>query len=198
MWWDGLSCLPRHAFCMMQLDLYQRGLIMRSLLPVEPVGIGMGLILLLGGMGCATTSDLEKLNQGLTQKLESLDTSVQTQMADLRTELMEDIKSEAASTRRAQTEQAEERARALARIEALTDKLNKQLESVQQAVAPVAELPSYLSGLSAKMQSIGQALLGNYELEEAALRERLKILEQARKRLEPVVAEQGIEAKPAQ
>ncbi len=158
----------------------------------------MGLILLLGGMGCVTTSDLEKLNQGLTQKLESLDTSVQTQMADLRTELMEDIKSEAASTRKAQTEQAEERQRALARIEALTDKLNKQLESVQQAVAPVAELPSYLSGLSAKMQSIGQALLGNYELEEAGLRERLKILEQARKRLEPVVAEQGIEAKPAQ
>ena len=171
---------------------------MRSLLPVEPVGMGMGLILLLGGMGCATTSDLEKLNQGLTQKLESLDTSVQTQMADLRTELMEDIKSEAASTRKAQTEQAEERQRALARIEALTDKLNKQLEGVQQAVAPVAGLPSYLSGLSAKMQSIGQALLGNYELEEAGLRERLKILEQARKRLEPVVAEQGIEAKPAQ
>ena len=72
--------------------------------------------------------------------------------------------------------------------------LTKHLQSVRQAVAPVLELPRYFAGVNEKMRSIGQALLGNYKGEEAALRSRLKVLEQARKELEPVVADQGVEA----
>ncbi len=233
---------------------------MRTRIKGEAGLIGMGLIILLGGMGCATTSDLQKLNQEvnqeleslnakvqtqvdnlhkeltneiksqgvstrktltkyiqksdqalarieasndkfntqlaetLDQKLESLNTTVQKEIADVRTELMQAVESEAASTRRVVTEYEKEREQALARIEAFNDKLTKHLQSVRQAVAPVLELPRYFAGVNEKMRSIGQALLGNYKGEEAALRSRLKVLEQARKELEPVVADQGVEA----
>ncbi len=140
----------------------------------------------------------KQLQQALNQNLESLNATVRSQVATLRTELMKQVESESSGTRKVLTEYAEKRDQALTRIQALNDQLNKQLQSVQRAVAPVVELPSYFAGVNEKMRSIGKALLGNYKGEEAVLRERLKVLEQARKELEPVVKDRGVTAMPSQ
>ncbi len=59
---------------------------MRSLVPVNLVQMGMGFILLIGGVGCATTSDLEKLNQGLDKQEKSL-SAVEEEVRNLRAEI---------------------------------------------------------------------------------------------------------------
>ncbi len=126
---------------------------MRYLLLSNPVHMGMGFILLLSGIGCASTSDLEKLNEGLIHQGESL-TAVQAQVGDLRAEI----------------------------------------QSVQQTVAHVEQLPSRVTGLTTDLQSLRRTLLTNYQLEEAALRERLKILERIRMQLQSETAAQPVDA----
>lgn len=113
---------------------------MRSLLSGGPFHMGICLIFLLGGMGCATTSDLEILDQVLTQKLESLNAAVQRQVAGLRTELVQEIKPETACTRKAKTEEAEEKEPVLARIKALTATLNAHLEKGNLNLSPRLKL----------------------------------------------------------
>lgn len=125
---------------------------MRYLLPANPVHLGMGFLLLLSGIGCASTSDLEKLNAGLIHQGESL-TTVQAEVQDLRAEI----------------------------------------QSVQQAVANMEQLTSRISGLSTDLQSLRLTLSTNYQLEEAALRERLKMLERLSMQLQPGTAGQPVD-----
>ncbi|MFQ5992398.1 MAG: hypothetical protein ACE5NA_08160 [Nitrospiraceae bacterium] len=205
---------------------------MRGFFISKQIVLGIGVVFLLGAMGCATASDLQKLDQGLTQKLDTANSSLMSEIKDLRGELktvqsdnekqqaelvrtleqfrsdnkaaMEDmrrhealrselllkeVRSETARTREALAASAKENEQALAQIVALNDGTHKRLEHIQKTVATVKQLPSFLTGLNTEMHMIRQTLLGGYKLEEAALKERLKILEKVRMQLEPVVAE---------
>ncbi len=133
--------------------------------------MSLGLIFLLAGMGCASTSDLKQLDQGLSQKLETLDGKLQTQVGDLRTDL--------------KTAQAAQETS----LAALSDEINRRLHSIEQAVANVQHLPSLVTNLGAKIRAFRRTLFETYELEEVALRNRLKALEQFRIRLKPLPAE---------
>ncbi len=131
---------------------------MRSLVPVNLVQMGMGFILLIGGVGCATTSDLEKLNQGLDKQEKSLST-VEEEVRNLRAEI---------------------------------GKFGDQLQGIRQTVGDVEKLPSRVTDLNTEVQSLRAMLLEEYQLEEAALTERLQRLEQIRTQLRPEVTDQPV------
>ncbi len=133
--------------------------------------IGLMLVFLTGVIGCATTSDL----------------------GQLREELRKDVESEAAVTREILSENATQGEQALAKFEALHERLTRQMQEVQEAVQPIADLSSSLVGLSQQLRSIQQAMLGNYTIEEAVLRERLRGIEHAVKLLRPAASGGGIE-----
>ena len=148
----------------------------------EPIRIGMGLIpllFLLGGMGCATTSDLEKVDQGLTRKLRNLDNTLQAQIQGLR----RDLKNVQGSQEQL--------------VAAITDEIDRRLLGIEHTVAEVERLPSLVSDLGTEMDALRQTLFQTYELEEAALRDRLKALEQFRRRLELVPGQQRPRTIPA-
>lgn len=203
--------------------------------------IGIGLSLLSGGMGCATASDLEGLNQGLSRKLETtsgtvradlsglraqlrtvqddqeklhreltkthevLKAAVRSELDDLRTQVerlqletkaaLEEMTTSVAQTAQTSTELKAEAARNkqdLGRIEAFAADASKQLPSLHQGLSTlggrIEQLPSLVTGLGAEMRSLTETLVGTYELEEVALKDRLKALELVKKRLKPIEA----------
>ncbi len=128
--------------------------------------IGLVLVFLTGVIGCATTSDLDQLHE----------------------ELRKDVESEAAVTREILSENATQGEQALAKFEASHERLTRQVQEIQEAVQPIAALSSSLMELSQQLRSIQQAMLGNYKIEEAVLRERLRGIEHAIKLLRPAVS----------
>ncbi len=232
-------------------------------------------LLLLGTAGCVTTSDLEKLDQGLTQKLEqglgqtteAVHGAVRKEVGDVRAELAElhaaeqakldDLRAEVAGIRRAQTQRQDELARTLdvvrtmletevvglrqvvetlktdtkaalqqaeanqvmqhkllmalrsdqatlkdvlaehaaantqelLKLQSMADKVAAQVQSLQAAVtslnAGLQQLMPAVAAVQGQMQALNQTVLSTYRLEEAALRIRLKALEEGIKQLEP-------------
>ncbi|MFQ5991693.1 MAG: hypothetical protein ACE5NA_04570 [Nitrospiraceae bacterium] len=229
--------------------------------PAMRLLVAFGLVFLLAATGCATSKDIQGLDQAMSGKLNTLDASVQAQVAGLQAELkkirdnqerldkqLDAVRSDTVSAvARLETGQAEtnrrlmeelktntatalavqgdlkqldegmnqkmdalgrtvqlqletlqdESNKALQRIEAMNEQLKEGTVAVQSAVATVDQLPARLSGLTAEMHVFQKTLVGNYKLEEAALRERLKLLEQVRMQLQPA-APRRIEAKPAE
>ena len=229
--------------------------------PAMRLLVAFGLLFLLVATGCATSKDIQGLDQAMSGKLNTLDASVQAQVAGLQAELknirdnqerldkqLDAVRSDTVgAVARLETSQAEthkrlmeelktntatalavqgdlkhldegmnqkmdalgrtvqmqletlqdESNKALQRIEAMNEQLKRGTVAVQTAVATVDQLPARLSGLTAEMHVFQKTLVGNYKLEEAALRERLKLLEQARMQLQPAAPER-IEAKPAE
>ncbi len=133
--------------------------------------IGLMLVFLTGVIGCVTTSDLDQLRE----------------------ELRKEVESEAAVTRDILSENATQREQALAKFEALHERLTRQVQGVQEAVQPIADLPSTLVGLTQQLRSIQQAMLGNYQIEETVLRERLRGIEHAITLLRPALSGEGIQ-----
>lgn len=112
----------------------------------QGVGIlGAGLLLLLG-TGCVTSSDLQKLNKDLSQRIDMMHKASESQLVGLRQDLKQD------------------QARTLKVLQAETAKVKYELLRVQQTMK--------------------QTLLGTYKVEEAALKERLRVLERVRLELE--------------
>lgn len=132
--------------------------------------IGLMLVFLTGVIGCATTSDLDQLHE----------------------ELRKDVVSEAAVTREILSENATQGEQALAKFQASHERLTREVQEIREAVQPIAALSSSLMELSQQLRSIQQAMLGNYTIEEAVLRERLRGIEQAIKLLRPAVSGEGI------
>lgn len=131
--------------------------------------------------GCATASDLEKVDKGLTQRLEAMNNALHIQVGELRTDLkavqadakaaLEKITESEATTFQLLSEmkdQTTKSSRDLGKIVTLSAKLNTELQKVQRALR--------------------QTLAGVYHAEEAALRERLKVLVEVRKELESLEA----------
>ena len=173
---------------------------MKGLLQFEGAFIGLSIAIVLGGTGCATSSDLGKLSRGLTQKLETLDNTVQTQVESLRADLqttqaastqqyeelqqtLEGVKSEMATASMLKT-YSTDAIRGIKKVVDWTEQAKAQLASLRQLRAAVDQLPSLVSGLSTEMRSLRKILLTTYRLEEAALRERLKALNKMRRELE--------------
>ena len=88
-----------------------------------------------------------------------------------RNKLLNDLRQEAAQTRKALDEYA------------------GKTQQVQQALgafsARLDQLPSIVGQVGTEVHALSQTLLGGYRLEEAALRDRLKAIEQVLKHLEP-------------
>jgi chromosome segregation ATPase len=77
----------------------------------------------------------------------------------------------------------------------------KQLQALQQMVSTVSarmeQLPAQISALSGDLRALTDTLWGTYALEEAALKDRLKALDEMKRRLKPLEARQPGEAGPA-
>lgn len=162
---------------------------------------GMGFVLLLAGTGCATTSDLEKLDQGISRKLEAQDKRTQVEMNRLRSQLntvqtaqekqqRETVRKldELWSTVRTESENLHLAVEALHKdLTAETTNTRKILdEFVEKSRLNLERIESSAGEVRVQMSALNQTLLGTYRFEEAALRERLKTLEQLKKQLEPV------------
>ena len=185
---------------------------MRSVLPEEPVRIGLGLILVLVCAGCATTEDITKLKEGLTenitklqeglteditklkegltQELKTLKTSAQTKVTDLREELetvqetQQKQHQDLAKTLDAKFEEAKRNADTRTRmIEELKSETFNTKEVLIHWLPSLKELPFYLTQLQKGMDKIRETFLGSLEIEEAALEARLKALKESRKKL---------------
>ncbi len=198
---------------------------MRQLGYGELINVGMSAVLLLTVNGCATSGDLERLEQGLAKKLEAQSRTSQTEMTGLRMKLD--------TVQTAQEKQKRELTRKLDEIwslvmtqadtvgtqigvlqnetkavleevrksEASTGQVRTELHSFQQAVSAISSNMERIAPLATtvgvELRSLTQTLLGGYSLEEAALRDRLKGLEQLRRQLEPGAVSQQAGSLPA-
>lgn len=205
---------------------------MKHLFRNAPVRVGVGVVFSLLAAGCATSSDLQKFNLDLTQKLEAQTRTLRAETSSLgdqvksfKTEL-ESLRAQIGTfhleTRTALERMSEQQvirdqivkeftarvtnakkamegygAKSLERfdkIEAMTGEAAKQLQTLQQAVSDssrgMEQLPSLVTTLGMEVRSLTATLLGNYELEEAALKDRLRAVEAMKKGLKPVEARQ--------
>ncbi len=85
---------------------------------------------------------------------------------------------------------AAQHAEALHNVAASHEKVSKQLRGLQAAAASVEQLPPLLANLGTELHVFRQTLLKTYALEEAALKERLRTLDEFRRQLEAVPARQ--------
>lgn len=188
----------------------------------------VSLVALCGlGGGCVATSDLERLNRDLTQKMEVANASLQddltalggkvdqvqtsqealrsgltTAMDSLRTDTRQgleqlagddqqrrqqltELEAQLAKTRQALTEYVRTNSQALEQIAQATQDVNQKLAAIEQTVAAVQGLPAAVSALGSKLRGLRETLQQTYKLEEAALRHRLKALEELTRQLEP-------------
>lgn len=78
------------------------------------------------------------------------------------------------------------------RIEMITGEATKQLQTVQQAFSDLSgkieNVPSRVTALGTEVRSLTETLVGNYGLEEAALKDRLQLVEEMQKRFRPLHA----------
>ncbi len=159
---------------------------MMSLLSFRCVLIGLGMLVLLGGTGCATSADLRRLNAELTQ---NQDANAEVLRAELN------------AAQAAQAQQLEEMRRVLESVRAemataniLTEYMAKTMDGINKMTlwaknmnkqfANIKQVPALLSGLSMEMHSLRLTLLESYRLEEAALKDRLRTMEQSLRQLE--------------
>lgn len=81
------------------------------------------------------------------------------------------------------------------KIESMTGEVTTQLQSVQQAVSGVKgrieQFPPLVTALGTEVRSLTETLMGNYELEEAALKDRLRVVEEMKKRFRPLQAHEA-------
>jgi hypothetical protein len=197
---------------------------MKPVLRERHIGIGLSLAFLLGGMGCVTTSDLDRLDQGLTRKVDGLGLMVRSEVGGLRSEQAAHAKrhQELASTldvlkstihndmdalhRQLGAIQLETKSefeevkrgegvglQIVKDLKAETATRNKvlddyavKIQGIRQSLSSFEQLPAHMTSLDTDIRTMTRILLSSYRLEETALRERLKTLEQLAKQLEPV------------
>lgn len=205
---------------------------MKKLPPSLLVRAGAGIILSFVTVGCATSSDLDKLYLDLNSRLKVQTRTIQaetsrmrdetkafrTEMGELRSEvdtfhaemkkaldrlneqeimtdqIVKKLNMNSENTRRAMEGYGTKSLERFGKIEAMTGEASKQLQVIQHAVSDsngrIQQLPSLVSTLGTEIHSLTTTLLGSYELEEAALKDRLRTIEQMKKRLSPLEAEE--------
>jgi chromosome segregation ATPase len=107
----------------------------------------------------------------------------------IRGQMMKDLRLDSTHLRKALDEYAGKTHQELGKIEAVAQEGSKDIRNLQQALAAFStrleQLPSLVNHVGSELHSLSQTLFGGYRLEEAALRERLKSVEQVLKQLEP-------------
>lgn len=143
---------------------------------------GLGFLV---SLGCVTATDLEKLDAKLNARLDGLDENVRARIEELRSDLGQQV------TGGLQAGQRDTRAA----VERLEKSLAQATETTRQTVADYAarseqhldRVAQLTAGLTEQLKgvqvAVKQTLLGTYEAEEAALRERLKVLSRLRQEL---------------
>jgi chromosome segregation ATPase len=199
----------------------------------------IGLAVLLTATGCATTSDLDKLEHNLAQKLDAQTRAIRSEVAtirdqvkgikaeveglraqvgtfqmDMRAALEDEKKTDAMRDQILKdltlvttgTKKAVEGSQAAAqeelkKLEAVTGDATRQLQALQQVISTVSarmeQLPGQVGALSGELRALTDTMWGTYTLEEAALKDRLKALDEMKRRLKPLEARQPGEAGPA-
>ena len=194
--------------------------------------MGAGITVSLLATGCVTSSDLTKLNEDLTHKLDGYTKTMRSevgrlheQIKSLRTETeglraqvgtlqlnttasLDMVKEQGVISQQAlrdlstvmigtkkEVESYGARAREhIGKIEEMTGENMKQIRTVQQVVSGfssrIDHLPSLVSTLGTEVRSLTETLRGTYELEEGGLRDRLRAVEEMKKRLRPFEASQ--------
>lgn len=189
------------------------------------IGAVFALVVLCSG--CVATSDLERLNRDLTQKLdvanstiqeditalgdkvdqvqtsqEALRSEVTTAMGSLRADTragleklavdqqqrdrqLKELDAQIAKTRQALKDSVTTSSQALEQIAQVTKDINRKLASIEVTVAAVQGLTPAVSELGTELRALRQTLQQTYKLEEAALKHRLKALEELGRQLEP-------------
>jgi len=78
------------------------------------------------------------------------------------------------------------------RIEMMTGEATKQLQTVQQAFSDLSgkieNVPSRVTALGTEVRSLTETLRENYELEEAVLKDRLRLIKEMQKQVRPLHA----------
>lgn len=202
--------------------------VLRNVLPL----MGAGMVVSLLAAGCATSSDLEKLDRNLSQKMDTqsramrlevnslreqvknvsaeteglraqvrtfqLDTSAALELVKeqgvIREQALRDLSTVTVSTRRELEGYGTKAREHFGKIEEMTGEVTKQIRTVQQVVSGfsgrIDQLPPLVSALGTEVRSLTETLLGSYELEEVALKDRLRAVEEMKKRLRPLEARQ--------
>lgn len=177
--------------------------------------------------GCVATSDLERLNRDLTQKIDAANSTIQdditalgdkvdqvqtsqealrsevtTAMGSLRTDTragldklavdqqqrdkqLKELEAQIAKTRQALKDSVTTSSQALEQIAQVTKDINRKLAAIEVTVAAVQGLTPAVSELGSELRALRQTLQQTYKLEEAALKHRLKALEELGRQLEP-------------
>lgn len=206
----------------------------QSVLPV----MGAGMVVSLLAAGCATSSDLEKLNQNLSQKMDAQSRAMRSEVSSLRDQVkslsteteglraqvrtfqlntsaalelvkeqgvikeqgLRDLSTAIISTKREVEGYGAKAQEHFGRIEEITGEATKQIRTVQQVVSGfsgrIDQLPPLVSALGTEVRSLTGTLLGSYELEEVGLRDRLRAVEEMKKRLRPLEAQQQSGGRP--
>jgi chromosome segregation ATPase len=140
-------------------------------------------------------SALETDLHAIRTDLDALKTETKTAVEELvksetvRAQLIKDLRVEGSHLRKALDEYATKTHQELGRIEAVAQDGSKEIRNLEQALAAFSmrleQLPAIVNQLGSEVHSLSQTLVGGYRLEEAALRDRLKSVEQVLKHLEP-------------
>jgi chromosome segregation ATPase len=191
---------------------------------------------LLTATGCVTTSDLDKLEHNLAQKVDAQTRSVRSEVATvrdqikavkaeveglraqigtfqmdmraaledekrtdaLRDQILKDLTLVATGTKKAVEGSQAAAQEELKKLEAVTGDASRQVQALQQVVSTVSarmeQLPAQVGALSGDLRALTDTLLGTYALEEAALKDRLRALDEMKRRLKPFEARQPGEA----
>lgn len=177
--------------------------VFRGMLPLRGAGIVVSLL----AAGCVTSSDLAKLDQSMAQKLDAHAKAQRAEMGSLR-EQVKTLRTEAESLRAqvgalqlntpAALETLKEQdvinEQALRDLSTITVSTKKEVEGyaakAREHFGKIDHFPSLVSALGTEIRSLTETLRGNYELEEGGLRDRLRAVEELKKRLRPFEASQ--------
>lgn len=148
-------------------------------LPANPLWWGLGLFSLLAFTGCASSSDVEKLNRGLSGQLQAMEARTQAQIGELSSQLK--------AVRSAQDTRHNDLVEAIAGTRADT---KAALEAVKQGQASRSSMHEDLKTVGSRVENLHDGVMSSlklgYKAEEAALRGRLKAVVEARQQLEAV------------
>ena len=157
----------------------------------ERILLGLGLMIVQTVVGCVTASDLEKVDKGLTQRLEAMNNAVQVQVDELHT----DVKAVQADTKAALEKITESEATMSEILREMHEQITKSTRDLGKMAGVSTELKVELRRVQ---QALRQTLAGVYHAEEAALRERLKVIGDVRKELEALEPASHLEQAPGE
>ncbi len=148
-------------------------------------------LLMLGGKVDQVQTSQEALRSDVTSAMETLRADTNKGIEKLATDeqardrQLKELESQIEKTRQALKDYVTTSSQAMEQIAKVTTEVNNKLAAIEQTVATVRGLPPAVSELGAELRALRQTLQQTYKLEEAALKHRLRALEELGRNLEP-------------